>query len=148
MSAASLLPHPDGRQFEPVEIELIIDGDAANDLDQLTCTEFGLDVRPPYYLRRHDNQGPAGAGSSIASAGADPAAAAPQQYRFVLVSSATAAKHILEYSSIMDPDNAAVDGRGQPAVQLHMCGCGFHSQHTPAAHQQQQQQPQQQLVLE
>ena len=132
MSAASLLPHPDGRQFEPVEIELIIDGDAANDLDQLTCTEFGLDVRPPYYLRRHDNQGPAGAGSSIASAGADPAAAAPQQYRFVLVSSATAAQHILEYSSIMDPDNAAVDGRGQPAVWVRIPQPA-HPRSTPAA---------------
>lgn len=115
MHAAVLLPLPDGPAFSPVEIELSGIGDGAEELNDISCTNFGLKARPAFFLRRLRT---AGAGSSSTSAGAD--TAAPDQYKFVMVSSAAAAQHILQYSQLMDPDNPSVDQDGNPAVWVRL----------------------------
>jgi hypothetical protein len=128
--SATLLATPDGRPFQPVEIEVSGDTvvEVVNGLHQVIARQFGVTERPALVMRRVAAAAAqlAMAGNSNASATAAASAgtaadtAAPRRYRFVIVSDAVAARHIMEYNYLLDPDNPSVDPQGNPAAWLQL----------------------------
>lgn len=110
MFPATLLAHPDGCAFSQVEVELSNPEAAAAELRDIVRQVLPSCADSAFYLRRL---------RPVTAADADTAVPAVKQYRYAAVSDATAGKHVVEFTSVLeDPDNPCFDEHGNPAVWL------------------------------